>query len=480
MDVDAIGRLQPELAQFLRRFDHCLNSDAFAHLTTYVEGQLSELERKNVERIALNAEVTPRTLQEFLASYKWDHEAMRNQLQQIVATEHGGRHTIGIIDETSFVKKGDKTPGVQRQHCGAIGKQENCIVTVHLSYACEDFHCLLDEELFLPESWSNDRARCDEARIPDDMVYRPKTEIALEQYDRAISNGLTFDWVTFDEWYGAKPAFLDAMIKRRQKYVAEIHKGHMIWMHRPRVTNRPYRKNGRRSRKTPRLVSGSPKAQQVNECFENHPEFTKQSWTKWYVKDMQKGPKVVEVKHAIVYPKNDNGLPCQAHHLLVVRDVQNPEDVKFFLSNAPQNTSVETLLKVAFSRWRVERCFEDDKKYVGMDHYEGRRYPGLLRHLIISAVSLLFLARVRQNLLESYPELTVSQVYQATSAIVQSWWLTPTDAERLINSTANRIQYYQRRNAQARRSHTRTRIAKLAAAGINVAAMTQCAWDDTS
>jgi len=478
MDVDAIRQLQPELAQFLQRFAHCLSGGEFAHLTTYVEGQLSELERKNVERIALNAGVTPRTLQEFLANYDWDHEAMRNELQRIVATEHAVRHTVGIIDETSFVKKGDKTPGVQRQHCGAVGKQENCIVTVHLSFACEDFHCLLDEELYLPESWSNDRARCREARIPDDMVYRPKSEIALEQYDRAVRNGLSFDWLTFDEWYGAKPAFLRALNKRNQKFVAEIHKGHMVWMQKPRVTNRSYRKNRRGiSRKTPRLVSGSPKAKAVGELFENSPKFIKQRWKKWYVKDTQKGPKIIEVKHAIVYPKNDEGLPAQAHHLLVTRDVQAPKDVKFFLCNAPQNTKLELLLKVAFSRWRVERCFEDDKKYVGMDHFEGRRYPGLLRHLIISAVSLMFLSRVRQNLLESYPELTVSQVYQATSAIVQSWWLTPTDAERLINATAYRIEYYQRRNAQARKSHTRTRIARLESMGIDVDTMKHCEWD---
>ena len=410
--------------------------------------------------------------------YDWDHEAMRNELQRIVATEHAVRHTVGIIDETSFVKKGDKTPGVQRQHCGAVGKQENCIVTVHLSFACEDFHCLLDEELYLPESWSNDRARCREARIPDDMVYRPKSEIALEQYDRAVRNGLSFDWLTFDEWYGAKPAFLRALNKRNQKFVAEIHKGHMVWMQKPRVTNRSYRKNRRGiSRKTPRLVSGSPKAKAVGELFENSPKFIKQRWKKWYVKDTQKGPKIIEVKHAIVYPKNDEGLPAQAHHLLVTRDVQAPKDVKFFLCNAPQNTKLELLLKVAFSRWRVERCFEDDKKYVGMDHFEGRRYPGLLRHLIISAVSLMFLSRVRQNLLESYPELTVSQVYQATSAIVQSWWLTPTDAERLINATAYRIEYYQRRNAQARKSHTRTRIARLESMGIDVDTMKHCEWD---
>ncbi len=82
---------------------------------------------------------------------------MRDQVAQIVASEHSGNWNIGIIAETSFVKKGDKTPGVQRQHCGAVGKHENCIVTVHLSFASKGFHCLLDGDLFLPESWSKDR-----------------------------------------------------------------------------------------------------------------------------------------------------------------------------------------------------------------------------------------------------------------------------------------------------------------------------------
>jgi SRSO17 transposase len=171
------------------------------------------------------------------------------------------------------------------------------------------------------------------------------------------------------------------------------------------------------------------------------------------------------------------GLPSRAHHLIVVRDVLAPDVTKFFLSNGPENTSLETLLKVAFSRWRVERCFEDDKKYVGLDHYEGRRYPGLLRHLILSAVSLLFLARARKDLLASFPELTVSQVREATTAIVQSWWLTPSDAERLIGSTAHRLQYYQRRNALARKSHTRTRVQKLASLGVDLATLNKCNWD---
>lgn len=475
MDAVAIIALRPKLGHFLKRFSHCGCDETSAHIGTYVEGQLSELERKNVEQIALNAGVVPRTLQEFLSAYDWNHAAMRDQLGRIVANEHSGPMNIGIIDETSFVKKGNKTPGVQRQHCGAVGKHENCIVTVHLSFASNDFHCLLDGDLFLPESWSSDRERCREAKIPDDVIYRPKTEIALELCQRAQGNGLRFEWLTFDEWYASKPAFLDVLQSQNQKYIGETHRRHMIWIQRPRTTNRPYTKNGGRL-KAPRLISGSPKSKPLGECFENDPVFTDQSWQRWHVKDTQKGPKVVEVKHAIVYPQNSKKLPSTAHHLLVVRDVLSRE-VKFFLANAPPNTSVEILLKVAFSRWRVERCFEDDKKYVGLDHFEGRGYPGLIRHLILSAVSLLFLSRERQSLLGEYPELSVSQVRQATSAMITSWWLPPTAAEELIRNTAYRLTYYQRRNQQARQSHTKTRKRKLQELGIELSQAHRCEWD---
>ena len=236
-----------------------------------------------------------------------------------------------------------------------------------------------------------------------------------------------------------------------------------------------YTKNGGRL-KTPRLASGSPKSIPLGEYVDNDPAIVNQRWTRWHLKDTQKGPKVVEVKQAIIYPQNSRKLPSQAHHLLVVRDVTTGE-VKLFLANAPRKTRVETLLKVAFSRWRVERCFEDDKKYVGLDHFEGRGYPGMMRHLILSAVSLLFLARERQSLLGEYPELTISQVRQATSAMIQSWWLPTKAAEELISNTAYKIAYYQKRNRQARQSHTKTRVRKLQKMGIDLTTLRRCRWE---
>ena len=157
MDVAELRRLKPELDKYLRLFDDCFaRKDTRAHLPVYVRGQLSNLPRKSVEPIAVEGGVAPRTLQEFLSQHRWAEDRLRRPIPADRAGEHAGPHSIGIIDETSYVKKGDMTPGVKRQWCGAVGKQENCIVTVHLGYARDDFHCLLDGELYLPEDWADD------------------------------------------------------------------------------------------------------------------------------------------------------------------------------------------------------------------------------------------------------------------------------------------------------------------------------------
>jgi len=400
MDADQIRALKPRLDNYLACFEDCFSRrDTREHLAVYVGGQLSDLLQKSVEPIALAAGIPPRTLQEFLARYKWDENALRQRLHHIVARDHACTHSIGLIDETSDTKKGVKTPGVQRQHCGAVGKQDNCIVTVHLGYAAADFHTLLDGELFLPESWANDRERCREAGVPDTMVYRPKTEIALELYDRAVANGIHFAWLTFDEWYGVKPAFLQALDSRDQKFVGEVHKDFSAWTKPPRVTKRPYRRGGRgRPRRTPRLVAGGPKPMTVGDMLSYHAPLRDQEWVRYRIKDGEKGPMVWEAKSIPIYPKNEDGLPQRTYRLVVARNVLVPDEVKYFVSNAPLATSLPTLLLVAFSRWRVERCFEDEKGELGLDHYEGRKYQGLKRHMILTSVSHLFLAKVHEDL----------------------------------------------------------------------------------
>jgi SRSO17 transposase len=395
MDANTLRQLLPELKSFASRFEDCfVDRRCRDHLPVYLQGQLSDLDRKSVEPIALRAGVPPRTLQEFLSLLSWDQALMRDRVQSIVAAEHSGANSVGLIDETSFVKKGTKTPGVQRQWCGHLGKLENCVVTVHLGFAQGDFQCLLDGDLFLPESWHEDRERCRDAGIPDHVVYRPKWQIALEMYDRALANGLHFEWLTFDEHYGGKPEFLTALSARAQRWVAEVPKNVSGWLTRPGVTTRPRRRGpkGRRPTK-PRLVRGEPRAKRLDVLLKKHPKLRDQPWTRYRFDDRAQGPSVWEVKHVVFHATDEKGLPGDRRHLLVARHVLRDGDVKYFLSNAPADTSTEMLLWVALTRHRVERCFQDQKSELGLDHYEGRKHVGLMRHLALTLVSYLFLMR---------------------------------------------------------------------------------------
>jgi SRSO17 transposase len=386
MDAEQIRRLRPELGRYLRQFDDCFgNSCTRAHLPVYVRGQLSDLPRKSVEPIALAEGIAPRTLQEFLSLLEWDDPRMVDRLHQLVTRDHASPHAIGVIDETGCPKKGDKTPGVQRQYCGATGKIENCVVTVHLGYAVDDFHCLLASELFLPQGWADDRERCRQAGIPDEVVYRPKWQIALELVDRALANGVQFAWLTFDEHYGSKPEFLHELARRRQRYVAEVPVNFRGWLKVPRLQAK-----GRRLRVQRRSSS-------VADLLRYSPALRDQPWRRFRVKDGEKGPMVCEVKHVRFYPQLEDGDPGRPGHLVVARNVLKPEELKYFVSNAPPETPVQTLLLVAFSRWHVERCFEDEKTELGFDHYEGRKYRGLIRHQTVTAVTHLFLEKIRQQ-----------------------------------------------------------------------------------
>jgi len=393
MDAKAIERLGPRLASFLERFDDCFGRrEPAEHLRRYVQGQLSDLPRKSIEPIALEFGTRPRTLQQFLSHARWDEDRMRQRLQEQVSASYSSPRAVGIIDETSYVKKGDKTPAVQRQHCGAVGKKENCLVTVHLAYAGEQgLRVLLDGELFLPESWSADRERCREAGIPDSMIYRPKWKIALELLDRALGHGVRLPYLGGDEGYGRIPEFHQELDRRGQLYVLEVPCNFYGWCKRPAPLHKEHHAGSGRT-----LKIKSPPPSRVDDLVAHSPRFLSQDWTNYYIKDSAKGPIVWQVKSA-VFHYSSAGMPSRPHWLIVARNALDPAEVKYFVSNAPLNTPVRRLLAVGFGRYAVERCFEDDKTEVGMDHFEVRNYRSLKRHLIVSALSLLFLSQVHRE-----------------------------------------------------------------------------------
>ena len=399
MDAQQIRKLKPMLNKYLSEFDDCFGRrEPAENLRVYVNGQLSNLPRKSIEPIADRAGVPPRTLQQFLSRAAWDEPLMADRLAQIVARDHGHAMSIGVIDETADPKKGDKTPGVKRQWCGAKGKVDNCVVTVHLSYAAGDFHALLAGELFLPQDWSGDRERCRAAGIPDQMVHRPKWQIALEERDWAVANGVRFEWMTADEGYGEVPAFHFALDDRGQRYVLEAPCSFHGWLRRPAVLQKQHHsphKRGPKPRHTRLKVKNLPTIQ-VRNMVRYCDEFRNQPWEKFHIKDSTLGPAVWEAKAARIYLKRDD-LPTWPHWLIVARNVLDPDEIKYFLSNAPEGMPLEVLLHVAFQRYHVERCFEEEKGELGMDHFEVRNYTSLKRHLLLTAVSHLFLAKVRQK-----------------------------------------------------------------------------------
>jgi SRSO17 transposase len=396
MDASTIMQIKPELTHFLHEFDDCFGRvTTRRYLDLYVEGQLSDLPRKSLEPMADAFGEPPRNLQEFLGLFCWDEQAVRDRLQQHVARRQGHRHSVGVIDETSFVKKGDQTACVQRQHCGAVGKIENCVVSVHLGYATPEFYSLIDGELFLPETtWQQDRDRCRAAGIPDEVVYRSKWQIALDQYRRAVANGVRFAWLTFDEGYGSKVPFLRELEGLGQTYVAEVPTSFPAWTKRPVVLYRATARdrNPGRPRRYPRLkVKNNPKVE-VHNLLAYSPRMRKIAWQNYHVKEGSKGPMIWQAKRLMVYWPDERGLPTRAYHLLVARNALDHDEVKYFLSNAPESTSVETLLRVAFTRWVIERAFEDSKTELGLDHFEVRKFLSIQRHLILSCLSHLFLS----------------------------------------------------------------------------------------
>jgi len=395
MDVNTILQIKPALTRYLHTYDRSMGRVTNqGHLYTYVSGQLSDLDRKSVEPIADAAGVPPRTLQEFLSLLKWDEYAVVDQLQRQIARRHGDPHSIGIIDETSYHKQGKKTACVQRQWCGCLGKTDNCVVSVQLGYVADDFHTLLDGDLYLPDKTWDDPARRHEAGVPDNVFYRPKWVIAEEMIERALVNGIRFSWLTFDEGYGGKPPFLRGLETMGQNYVAEIPVSTMGWTRPPELHCQDHARDkaaGAVSRRARLKVRNTP-AVEVRNVLKYSPVLREIPWERFQVKEGEKGPMVWEAKRIDLWIKDENGLPVGPYHLVIARPVLALNQIKYFLSNGPISTPLEVLLLVAFSRWRIERMFEDSKTELGMDHFEVRKYLSIQRHLALTCVSHLFLA----------------------------------------------------------------------------------------
>lgn len=361
MTDQQIRDLGPAFSSYLRPYHAFCNQDRTApHLDAYCRALLTDAPRKTAEPNALASGTAVRTLQKFLTTTHWDHLALRDEFQTRMGRAvrelptDDGLGTVGVVDETSATKKGDRTPGVQRQYLGCVGKVDNGIVTVHTAVTRGHFRALLDADLYVPESWDEDRDRCARAGIPEEVVYRPKWRIALEQYARLTANGVVFDWLTFDEGYGSKPGFVSALARAGQKFAGEVPKNFAS-----------------------DAAGGSRRADVVL------PEWKAKAGKRYRLK---RETRPAQVWRAAGQKVLVNGLSMR----LVAAWNEATGEVKYFLASGSR--CVGRILRVGFRRWTVEHVFRVAKQEVGLMDFEGRTYTGLLRHLMLSLLVLGFVA----------------------------------------------------------------------------------------
>lgn len=325
--------------------------------------------------------------------------------------------------------------------------------------------------------------------MPEEIEFRTKPRIAVELIDRALANGVRVSAWTCDELYGRDTKFLNALEDRRQVFVVEIPVDFHGWARKPTILHEGPENTGRgRPKGYPRLAAGCHTSE-VRNLARHSPVFRKQTWQQYRIKDTDKGPAVWEVKWGVFWRKDEDGFPTRRHALIVARNVLTGE-MKYFLANRVpgeinpvpgEYITLRFLLRVAFGRWSIESCFREGKEELGLDHYEVRGWRCVHRHFYVTQLSHLFCARVRQEYDDSSDDeidrISIEQVKSAMNV-----WLDAADlplAARLqcYEAELYKQHYYQRRNKQARKSHTKRRIKRLQALGIDVDNIKSCLPD---
>src|SRR5262244_579480 len=291
---DVEGLLE-ELWEFQANFHDCFpRSETRAHFFDYMVGQLSPLERKSIEPMALHVKGgTIRGLQRFISDVSWDEEHMRWTYHQLVADAMGDPEGVVMVDETGFVKKGKESVGVARQYCGTLGKVENCQVGVFAGYASRHGYALVDQRLFVPEAWFTDayaarRARCN---VPPELTFQSKPALAAAMLEAIAHEGLLpFKYIVADCLYGNSPTFLDAIdaCVGITAFVA-IPSETRCWLQRPRTADKHYRYKGEARAK--RVVEPDRAPCMVATVAASLPA---SSWYRRKVSEGTKGPIVYE------------------------------------------------------------------------------------------------------------------------------------------------------------------------------------------
>jgi SRSO17 transposase len=326
----------------------------------YLRGLLAPLGRKNGWQLAEAAgDATPDGVQDFLSRMRWDADAVRDDLRAYVVEHLGDPDAVLVLDETGFLKKGDKSAGVQRQYSGTAGRIENCQVGVFLGYASRHGRALIDRALHLPERWVRDAARCAAAGIPDDATLTTKPKLGLAMLDRALEAGVPFAWVAGDSVYGADHRIRRRLEARGRGYVLAVTSGQRL---------------------------GSVP---VEDWLAKVPP---EGWRRLSAGEGAKGPR----SYDWAYLPYRGAAPGWRMGLLIRRSPAKPDDLAYHLTHAPEGTTLAGLVRIAGMRWTIESCFEAAKGEVGLDEYEVRSWAGWHRHVTLAMLAHAYLAVLRQ------------------------------------------------------------------------------------
>ena len=389
--------LTEALEEYQQKYGDCFTKPQIRYFEAFVKGSLSSLDRKSAEPIALHfmGEKQVRGLQNFFSrSTGWDEKLLQSyqkQLSNELSTEDG----FISVDECGFVKKGAESVGVARQYCGTVGKRENSQSGVFVSYASEKGYGIVDRKLYMPEKWFTDSfaEKRDTCQVPEDVTFQTKNKMASQMLSDIINDGkFSIKWVGCDAAFGSDHSFLDGLPKSVY-YFAAVKEKEYIFLSMPEVAIPESKKQGGKF-KHPRALT-APVHINTIASDDSIP------WKTRIIANGAKGPVIADIKcvRCVASRKVNKNLTFIPGDEIWVY-IRRYEDgvIKYFISNAPADTTFETLDKLATMRWSIEQCFQECKSFLGMDHYETRSYAAWHRHMLLVMVAHLFTICLRNSL----------------------------------------------------------------------------------
>lgn len=360
---DDIADIQKRLGEFLEPYREIFTRQEQAfHAAVYIQGRTERLTRRTIEPIAVEHDLKRRPLQHFIGAGKWEDELVRAEMAKRIGAELGKANGVLILDGSGFPKAGAESAGTQRQWCGRLGKEEQCQVGEFLAYAASGSVTLVDCELYLPKSWTEDKARREKCHVPEHLKFQTGWQLAATMVERRGA-AIPHRWVVGDENYGRPTELRDLFHLQEEQYLLEVPCDAKI-----------------------RLVRGGDWTH-ADEWAETLP---RGAWSTFTVRDGEKGPVIVRAVKARVYTPRAKGKGPERPEVLLV--VKNDRDSKSwtYLGTDGRSTLGE-LVRVGSCRHGIEQSLEMAKGDVGLDEYEVRSWLGWHHHMTLSMMALWFL-----------------------------------------------------------------------------------------